>query len=232
MGAYGGRSRRETVAAQPRRSAHAPGADARGNARVRRERAGAAVATVAESALAARGCRQLRVDGHAARADPQRGRARTGRRGGRLHGPRPRHPRRCRASLRTEPRSRRCTARRSASRVRRQRRTIAATARLSASRDRPRLVRNDAREVVERDHGPRRGFPGLAARGRIPAPTIRGRAGDAGDADAPAIARRAAGDSRLPVAPALRRGRAMLAGGACVVGLGPDRAGRGERGRR
>ena len=127
-------------------------------------------------------------------ADAGRGRRRAR---GRVHGPRPRHPGRRRARLRTQPRARRRAARRGAARIRDERRAAARTARLPAARDRPGLVRDDARQVAARDHRRLGAVHGLAAGGGVPPPSFRGRPRRAGDADAAAVALRAAGAPRL-----------------------------------
>ncbi len=158
-----------------RRAEGASGADACGDARVRGERACAPRAAVAEPAVAPRGGRQLRVDGHAAGAAPPRGRARAGRGGRRVHRSRPWHSGRRRAPVRAEPHGRRRVARRRLARLRRERRAAAAAARLSAATARSGLVRDDAREVAAHDHGERRAVPRLAAGGRVPASRIGGR---------------------------------------------------------
>ena len=96
----------------------------------------------------------------------------------------------------------------------------AAAARLSAAPDRPGLVRDDAREVAQRDHRRRRRLSRLAASRGVPVAAHRGRRGNARDAHAAALAARAAGRSGVPVARALPRGGAVRRGGTRVVGLG------------
>ena len=210
-----------------------PAQHARSDARVRRERASAPVAALGEPAVAARGGRHRRMDGHAARADPPRGGALPGRR------------RRSSSPVST-------AASRAGSSIVYER-SLAVD---DALRDEVLLAYALNGEPLPPQHGyplrlivpgwygmthvkwlstitvARRGVPRLAARGRVPHSAIRRRRRDAGDPHAAAIARRAARDSGLPVAPALRRRGAVPAGGARLVGLGADRAGRGECRRR
>ena len=220
--------------ARARRAARAAGANARRNARVRRERAGAPLAALAQPAVAARGGR-----------DGASGPVRRSRRSCRKPGSRPAQRRSC------SPGS--TAASRAASSIVYER----SLALDDALRDEVLLAYAVNGEPLPPQHGyplrlivpgwygmthvkwlrtitvVRRGVPRLAAGDGVPDSAVRGRGGNAGDADAAALAARAAGHSGVPVA---RRGsldgRAVRARGARLVGLGADRARRGERRRR
>ena len=117
-------------------------------------------------------------------------------------------------------------------RLRGQRRAAAAAARLPAAADRPGLVRHDEREVARADRRDRRAVRRLPAGDRLPDAHARGRSRDAGHADHAARADGAAGHPGLHDAAPVPGGRPVRAGGPRVVGLGPDRGGRGVRRRR
>ena len=214
-----------------RRREGAAGADDAGDPRVRGQRTGAHGAAAVEPAVVGRRRRYGRVDGHAARAAPRGGRPRRGGEGDRLQRARPRDPGRRRARLRAEPPRRRGAARRDAPRLRDQRAAASSAARLPASPDRPRLVRDDAREVAQLDHRRGRAVHGLAAGGRLPRARVRGGAGRAGHPHQAALADGAAGDPGVPLADALRRAGPVRDRGTRVVGPGAGLA-RGVQRRR
>ena len=86
----------------------------------------------------------------------------------RLHRAGSRPPGWNRPAVRAQPHHDRRNARRGDARLRDQRPGAAPAARLSAPLDRPRLVRDDSREMAAIDHGRQRGLRGLSASGEVP----------------------------------------------------------------
>src|SRR5207247_1346915 len=109
------------------------GLRARGHDGVRRQRPGPARPSRREPALDRGGCRHGALAGYSSGRSSRRGRGRKGRRGGRLHRPRPWGRRRRGAAVRAERRSRGATRRGGDPGIRGQRRPGAAAARLSAA---------------------------------------------------------------------------------------------------
>ena len=86
--------------------------------------------------------------------------------------------------------------------------------------DRPRLVRDDAREVAQLDHRRGRAVHGLAAGRGLPRARVRGGARRAGHPHQAALAAGAAGDPGVPLADALRRAGPVRDRGTRLVGPG------------
>src|ERR1041384_1228505 len=117
-----------------------------------------------------------------------------GRRRGALHRPRPGHRRRHRAALPAQPLARGSAQRRPAPRLRDERPAAPAATRFPAAPRRPRLVRDDQRQVADRDRGDPRAVHRLPAAAGVPDAAGRRRGGHADRADRAALAVRAARD--------------------------------------
>ena len=181
--------------------------------------------------MAHRGDRHRRMDRHPAARDLRGGGDREGRGRSRVPRRRPRHPGRRRAGLRAQPVDRGRDARRGDPRLRDERRTTAAATRVPAPARRAGLVWDDEREVARPDHRGARSLRRVPD-GGLPRPAAARGRGRAGDPHEPSVAARAAGVPGLPDAATLRRCREARAQRTCLVGMGADRAGRGEFGRR
>ena len=194
-----------------------PAATRRLHARVRRQRPRPPRAAPAQPAMARRGGRQRRVDGHAARAAARGGRAvddaveilftglDRGVQGEVEH-----------AYERSLPLDEALRAG-GAPRLRDQRPAPAAAARLPAPADRARLVRHDPRQVARADHAVTEPFEGYQQASSLPLRSRRGDPGDAGDEDPPALAARcrpASPTSSTALAVPRRRAPCMLEGRA------------------
>ena len=180
------------------------------------------------AAVARRGGRHRRVDGHPPPAVARGGR--TARRGGgaRVRRCRSRDPQGDRARLRAQPPDRRCPARRGPARVRDERRPAPAAARVPAPPGRSRLVRDDERQMADTHHRRARTVRGLPAVGLSVPPRARGRR-DTRHADGSPLAHDPARHPGLHDAEPHRRRRTPRPARPCLVRVGLDRAGRGER---
>ena len=184
--------------------------------------------TPRQPAVAGRGGGNGHVDGHAARPDPGRSRARFNGDRGRVPRCRSRHAGRGGAGLRAEPVDRRCDARRPAPGVRAERTAASSAARVPGASAGSGLVRHDERQVAAVDHRRRRAVRGVPDVG-LPSPAARGGRGHTRHADRAACADDPA---RLPgVLHALEdaRRRAGDAGGTRVVRVGERGPRRGQR---
>ena len=212
----------------------ATGADARGHARVRRQRARAPVAALARASR-----------GSSRRSARPSGRARRSRRScarrasppdadrGRVHG---------RSTAASRATSSICTSGASRSTTRSATRCCSRTR--STAQPLPPQHGYPLRLIVpgwygmthvkwlRDDHGQRRRLPRLAAGGGVHGSSAPRTTRGAGDAHAAALAARAAGDPGLPVARTLPRRGAVRASRGARGRAGRDRAGRGERRRR
>ena len=117
-------------------------------------------------------------------------------------------------------------------RVRDERCADSAPARVPRAPRGPRLVRDDEREMAQRDRGADRALRGVPGRHRLPFPAVRGRGGASRHPDAAAVAHGPARRAGLLLALADRGRGEGAARGACVVGARADRPGRGQRRRR
>jgi hypothetical protein len=136
------------------------------------------------------------------------------------------------ADVRTEPQRRGGDASRGAPRLRDERASARAATRLPAPAHRPRLVRDDEREMTHLDRGRRRAVPGLPAGHRVPLSARRRRHGRARPADARPGDDDPARDPRLRLATSPRRRRTHRAYRPRLVGAraGETRRGGGGRG--
>ena len=191
------RSRRRSPDARPGRHRAAAAAHRAGHHRVRRQRARPAASPAGQPAVAAGGGRHRRLDGHPAGRPARAGAAAGGRRVGGVHGRGPRLRAIRRAGLRQGAVGRGRDGRRTAARRRDERAAAPAAARRAAATGRARLVRHDARQMADPDHGAGRGVRRLPECGGVPAEAGRRRPGRPGDADPPARVDGAAGISGL-----------------------------------